>query len=120
MYPRAAEIIFTAFEEQGGHRREMEAATVRGNERRANIGQWLAYSLVLVALGAGIAAILVGEAVAGATIITVAFGGGVVLAVAGVGGRRKGPARETGPTQRDQASATRGSVEPPAPPTNGP
>lgn len=109
LYPGAARVIFTSFEEQGEHRRELERQFTRGNERRASIGQWLAFSLVLISLGLGGLCIAIGEAGAGAGIVGVAFTGGVVLYIAGGGARGRAPARNTGPTSRDKARATRGT-----------
>ncbi|MRX45330.1 DUF2335 domain-containing protein [Agromyces kandeliae] len=116
LYPGAARVVFESFDEQGKHRREMEKRFVKGNEVRAFIGQWLAFVLVLAALSLGLVCILNGQAVVGGTIVTVAFGGGVVLYIAGAGSRGRGPARRTGPTKRDKASATRETavVRPPA------
>jgi hypothetical protein len=116
LYPRAPEVIFNTFEAQSDHRREMESITVEGNETRANRGQWLAYSLVVIALGIGLTAVLTGQAVTGGVIVTAAFTGGVVLYIAGGNAKNRAPARSVSKTSGARATATSGNtVEKPKP-----
>lgn len=122
LYPKAPEIVFESFREQGQHRRNMESVYLRGSERRANIGQWLAFALVAGAIAAGALAISQGLEWAGGVIIVASLGGGIVLAISG--GRQEGApaARKPSGTRRRQAN---GEVvarpKPPAPgaPTHG-
>lgn len=83
LYPDAPKIVFESFREQGEHRRARETQHMNGSERRANIGQWLAFVLVAAVIGAGIFAVAVDEAGAGATMISVGLGGGILLAISG-------------------------------------
>ena len=110
LYPRAPEIIFEQFERQSDHRRVSERTYMVGNERRADRGQWLAYSLVVFGIAAGVLAILVGQAAVGATIVTVVFGGGVVLYIAGGGVSRVAPARQNRRSETDRARARTGTI----------
>jgi hypothetical protein len=66
--------------------------------------------LVVLAIAAGVIAILTGSAVAGGTIITASFAGGVVLYIAGGNIRSTPAARKVQPNSRDKASAASGSV----------
>lgn len=110
LYPQAPEIVFEQFRKQGDHRREMEAKYMRGSERRANIGQWLAFILVLAVVASGVIAIIAGNPVAGSSIIGVALGGGILLAISGARVTRK--TAVTGkPTQRRRADVGAESVE---------
>lgn len=76
---------------------------MRGSERRANIGQWLAFVLVGSGILAGVYSISQGQAGVGATIITVGFGGGIALVIAGA----KQPPREA---VRKAKTSKRGSA----------
>jgi hypothetical protein len=105
LYPDAPRLVFENFDKQSTHRREMEKVFLEGNETRANRGQWLAYSLVVLAFAAGTLAIIFGQAGAGATIITAAFAGGVILYIAG-GVQRVQPPARTQDNERDSARAT--------------
>ena len=111
LYPEAPKIVFDAFRDQGQHRREMETKYMHGSERRANIGQFLAFILVGAVIGAGFYAISQGQAAAGATIITVGFGGGVVLVVAGARQPSAGPVRKPKTSKRGRAT-TKQEIEP--------
>lgn len=110
LYPKAPQIIFDNFDKQSEHRRRVETTYMQGSERRANRGQWLAYSLVVLAIGAGVVAIALGQGAAGATIVTAAFAGGVVLYIAGGGAKPQPAARTVSGNSRDQASAKSGSA----------
>ena len=114
LYPEAPKIVFESYRQQTDHRRAMETKFMNGSERRAFVGQWLAFGLVLAVIGAGIFAIAVGQAVAGATIITGGLGGGVILAVSGAGNKPLPPARKPRPTQRKTGHASSEVEESPA------
>jgi hypothetical protein len=110
LYPRAPEIIFKTFEEQSEHRRNVETIFVEGTEHRANRGQWLAFCIVVLVILAGVVAILKGQAIAGGSVIGVAFSGGVVLYVAGAHPRPKPAARQVRGNSRDQTRAQTGEI----------
>lgn len=101
LYPKAPEIVFEQFREQGDHRRTMESKYMGGSERRANIGQWLAFSLVAGAIVAGVV-VAQTNAAAAATIISVALGGGILLAISGAKGERS-TVVQGAPTRRRSA-----------------
>ena len=110
LYPRSPAIIFEQFENQSAHRREVEKTYMRGNEHRSNVGQWLAYSLVVLSITAGLVAVLTGQATAGSTIIISAFGGGIILYIAGGSARSQGPARTVKRNETDRFGARRGPL----------
>lgn len=85
--PGAAERILTQFEEQGRHRRELERSVVGGSERRGNVGQWLAFVLLLAGIAGGCVVAAVGEAKAGGVIAAAAFACGALTYL--IGGRVK-------------------------------
>jgi uncharacterized membrane protein len=116
LYPDAAKLIFDNFDKQSEHRRDMERLFVKGNESRANRGQWLAFSIVIVTIGVGLVSVLNGNATAGGIIIGAAFAGGVVLYIAGGGTRTQGPMRTQGPNERDSARGTSGRTRKSLPP----
>lgn len=105
LYPDAPKIVFDSFRDQGAHRRKMESEYMAGSERRANRGQWLAFILVLLVLGAGVFAISQDEATVGGLIIGAGFGGGVLLVIAGARSESRKPVHQGGPTQRGSAQA---------------
>lgn len=111
LYPGAPAMIFEQFEKQSEHRRTVESTYMNGNERRANIGQWLAFGIVIVAIGVGLVSVLIGQAVTGGVIVGAAFTGGVVLYIAGGGTKAAAPARTINKNRRAQASATTGSID---------
>jgi len=49
-----AERIVSMAEKQSDHRRTLEKKVVDGNERRTNIGQWMAFVIALFGIAAGI------------------------------------------------------------------
>src|SRR5665647_108026 len=51
--PGCAEKIVDAFVQQSAHRRSLESMVVSGSEARANRGQWLIYSLLLLVVVGG-------------------------------------------------------------------
>jgi hypothetical protein len=83
--PGTARIIVQAFEEQGKHRRALEQAIVRGSEGRGNIGQWMAFTVLMTGVVGGCVVALAGEPAAGGAIAAAAFTSGAVSYV--VGGR---------------------------------
>lgn len=113
LYPKSPEIVFEQFRDQGDHRRAMERDYMHGSERRANVGQWLAFTLVAAAIAAGvIVSVATGNAVAGATIITASLGGGILLAISGAKGKRSTMVQGE-PTRRQSAGlGTRSSKQP--------
>jgi uncharacterized membrane protein len=68
---------------QSTHRRGIESIFIHGNERRYNIGQFLAASITAGAIIGGIYLVLAGHDTAGAAIATAALGGSVLVYVAG-------------------------------------
>lgn len=90
--PDAVRIILGQFDEQGRHRRALEAEVVRGTERRADRGQVLAAWLVLAGVASGVAIATAASApVAGAGLASAAIGSGAFVFL--VGGR---PPRDDG------------------------
>lgn len=85
--PGSAERILTQFEEQGRHRRELEQTVVRGSERRGNLGQWLAFVLLMTGIIGGCVVAAVGYQKAGVGIAGGAFACGALTYV--IGGRIK-------------------------------
>lgn len=83
LYPDAPKIVFEAFRDQGAHRRKVEERYLEGAERRASIGQWLAFALVAGAIFVGGLAISSGQEWAGGTIVVGALSGGIILAISG-------------------------------------
>jgi uncharacterized membrane protein len=83
------ERIVSAFEKQSEHRQDMERRIVAGSERRAGRGQVIGSVLVGMGLAGGILAIILGEAVAGASIIVPSLAGGVLTYLFGFGPRDK-------------------------------
>lgn len=63
--PGSGRDIFDEFKAQGEHRRNMEALLVRGNERRADRGQWMAFLIVIFFLGTSVWLIREGHETAG-------------------------------------------------------
>lgn len=110
LFPRAPEIIFEQFEMQSTHRREVEKLYVRGNERRSNIGQWLAFSLVVLVVALGFLAVLLGQSTAGSAMIIAAFSGGVILYIAGGNAGVQKPAREVKNNERERVGAGKGQI----------
>lgn len=105
LYPDAPQLVFQNFDKQSEHRRQMESIFVKGNEKRANRGQWLAFSLVVVAFAVGLVSVIVGQAATGGVIVTAAFAGGVILYIAGGAQRMQPPAKTQG-NERDSARAS--------------
>ena len=68
---------------QSQHRRGIETVFVHGNERRYNVGQFLAAAITAGAIIGGILLVLNGHDTAGAAIATAALGGSVWVYVAG-------------------------------------
>jgi uncharacterized membrane protein len=85
VHPDAVTIILGNFNEQGLHRRELEAHLVRGVEKRAGRGQYIGAFLVGLGIVGGCVVAVVGEGVAGAAIAGSAFTSAAVVFV--VGGR---------------------------------
>lgn len=83
--PGAAAMIFTEFQEQSRHRRDMERRIVIGNERRAVVGQIMAFILALVFLSAAVWLVLTGHETAGIAIGTTVL---VALVTVFITGRR--------------------------------
>lgn len=52
--PGTAKVVVDQFALQSDHRREIESIVVRGNDRRANRGQWMAFVIAMTAIGGGI------------------------------------------------------------------
>lgn len=78
--PGAAARVFTAFELQSAHRREMESRVVRGNVWSQQFGAVSALVIVLAAIGAGTWLIFEGKSTEGLSSIL-----GTVLTAGGVG-----------------------------------
>lgn len=68
---------------QSEHRQELEKKIVTGTERRANIGQWTAYSIAIFGLLIGGGSLLTNHAVQGAVIVGSVFASGTVIWVLG-------------------------------------
>lgn len=71
LHPGAAAMIFGEFESQSRHRREMERRIIVGNQRRASIGQILAFVIALAFLGVSAWLIAAGHGIEGAVLGTV-------------------------------------------------
>lgn len=104
LYPDAPRIVFESFNEQGQHRREMETMYMKGSERRATIGQWLAFVLVAGAIAGGAYAFSKGFEWAGGVVIVAALGGGIVLAISGSRQEPAPAARKNPGTRRRQTN----------------
>jgi uncharacterized membrane protein len=84
--PGATKMLLELFKEQAGHRMELEKTVIKGDNRRANIAQWLSFALGMTALTGGVMLILKGKDGFGfasiigalATLLT-AFVGGAIL-----------------------------------------
>ena len=87
--PSFPERIVRSFERQSEHRQEMERKLLNGSERRAGRGQVIGSTLVGMGIVGGIVAILMGEAIAGASIIVPSLAGGVLTYLFGFGPRDK-------------------------------
>jgi hypothetical protein len=85
--PGCAEKIVNAFVERSSHRRALESLIVNGSETRANRGQWLIYSFLLLVVVGGIVVALRSDGWGGAAITTAGLGGGVALFI--LGGRNE-------------------------------
>lgn len=83
--PGSAERIMTQFEDQGQHRRQLEAIVVGGSERRAERGQWLGFILILAAIICGTVVAVAKDARYGAAMVGAALASGAVIYI--VGGR---------------------------------
>lgn len=83
--PGAAERIVSAFERQSAHRQELEQTVVSGSERRAGLGQWLAFVVLMSGVIGGSVVAVAGDGVAGASIAGAAFAGGALSYI--IGGR---------------------------------
>jgi uncharacterized membrane protein len=84
--PGATKMLFELFKEQSGHRMELEKTVIKGDNRRANIAQWLSFALGMTALIGGVLLILRGKdgfgfaSIIGAlTTLIGAFLGGAIL-----------------------------------------
>ena len=53
LYPGASKLLFEQFQDQGKHRMEIEKKVIEANIRSARLGQWMGYSLCMVALVGG-------------------------------------------------------------------
>lgn len=118
LYPDAARIVFDSYEAQGVHRREMERQFMTGSERRANIGQWLAFLLVGGAIAGGIVALLNGLEWAGGTVLVAALGGGVILAI--TGSKQQSAPAAAGRSPRASSRRASSELEPKQKPTAPP
>jgi hypothetical protein len=85
LYPGATKIFFKQFQKQTDHRIDLESFAVRSKERRANVGQWLAFTLLALVIVGGFAMTLAGYEITG--LIAALSGMGSVLAL--FFGRRK-------------------------------
>lgn len=81
--PGSGQLIVQKFAQQSDHRRELEAVVVKGNDRRANRGQWMAWSLSAMALLGGTYLIATGKPTAGLVAIIGAISGLVIVFVTG-------------------------------------
>lgn len=81
--PGSGQLIFDMFRDQSRHRREVEKERVAGSERRANRGQILGFVLIFLIIVLGFVAVLVGQAVAGCTMVGLALSTGVLVYVFG-------------------------------------
>jgi drug/metabolite transporter (DMT)-like permease len=86
IYPGIAKRILDNWDNQGKHRQELERFVIAGDSRRADIGQWLAFALGVIALVGGFVLIAIGKDGAGiatvigsvATLLTAFFGGALL------------------------------------------
>jgi uncharacterized membrane protein len=86
LHPGVTKLLLDMFREQAAHRMELEKTVVKGDNRRANIAQWLSFILGMTALGGGVILILKGRdgfgfaSIIGAlTTLLGAFFGGAIL-----------------------------------------
>jgi uncharacterized membrane protein len=73
LYPGASKLLFDQFQEQGKHRMQLENRVIESNIKNSRLGQWMGFSICMVALLGGV--------------ILVCFGirlEGIIAAVAGL------------------------------------
>jgi uncharacterized membrane protein len=61
LYPGSTKMLLELLKEQSGHRMELEKTVIKGDNRRANIAQWLSFALGMTALIGGVILILKGK-----------------------------------------------------------
>lgn len=83
LVPGSAQIMWSNFDDQSQHRRELEKAVVLGSEKRADKGQFIAAFLLIVAIAAGVVVAVTANAAAGAAIVIGALGSGTAVYIAG-------------------------------------
>jgi Predicted membrane protein len=81
--PGSAQIIVNKFDMQSDHRRDMEALVITGNNRRADRGQWMAFSLAALSIVCGSVLAWYGKETAGLGAIITAASSLVLVFVAG-------------------------------------
>ncbi|MFZ4618457.1 MAG: DUF2335 domain-containing protein [Rectinemataceae bacterium] len=86
IYPGITVRILDNWDNQGKHRQELEKFVIARDNRRADIGQWLAFTLGVIALLGGFGLLAIGKDGAGtatvigsvATLLTAFFGGALL------------------------------------------
>ena len=80
LYPGAAKMLFDQFHAQGNHRMELECKVITANIKNSRLGQWIGYSLCMMALVGGGVLVCFGirtegliAAVAGLAVLTAVF-----------------------------------------------
>lgn len=81
--PGTAQIIVSKFAQQTDHRVDLESTVVKGNDRRSDRGQWMAYSIAMTAVVGGIVLIALGKPTGGFVAIITAITGLVAVFITG-------------------------------------
>jgi hypothetical protein len=61
LYPGSTKLLIDLFKDQSEHRMDLEKTVIKGDNRRANIAQWLSFALGMTALIGGVLLILRGK-----------------------------------------------------------
>ncbi|MDR1249035.1 MAG: DUF2335 domain-containing protein [Treponema sp.] len=89
LYPGATRLLFDNFINQSNHRMELEKTVIKGDNRRADIAQWLSFAIGITALVGGFLLILKGKDGFGFASIIGALGTLLSSFIGGILSRRK-------------------------------
>jgi uncharacterized membrane protein len=89
LYPGSTKFLLELFKEQSEHRMDLEKTVIKGDNSRANIAQWLSFSLGMTALIGGVLLILKGKDGFGFASIIGALGTLLSSFIGGILSRRK-------------------------------
>ncbi len=80
LYPGVSKMLFDQFQAQGNHRMELENRVIQSNIKNSRLGQWMGYSICMLALIGGGVLVCFGirtegliAAVAGLAVLTAVF-----------------------------------------------